>query len=127
MISNVVDLNSRCITIAQFRAKHTLKARRCCDKYDFMAIKYFTLHSAKHKCVMKACISSDVVEFLQSFIMWWMLWVYMYVFFYYLSAKWLYDIIQIHIITKLHLPKHNITQLWIIDKFWINTRSVSWL
>lgn len=60
MISNVVDLNSRCITIAQFRAKHTLKARRCCDKYDFMAIKYFTLHSAKSKCVMRACISSGI-------------------------------------------------------------------
>lgn len=45
VISDVVNLNCRCISIAELRTQHALEARRCCDKYNFMAIKYFTLDS----------------------------------------------------------------------------------
>lgn len=43
MISDVVDLNSWHVAIAQFWAEHTLKAWRCSDQNDFVSVEYFTL------------------------------------------------------------------------------------
>lgn len=53
VISNVVNLNCRCISIAELWTQHALEARWCCDKYNFMAIKYFTLDSVAHNVVQK--------------------------------------------------------------------------
>lgn len=45
MITNVVYLHDRWISLAQLRAQHVSEPRRGCDQHDLMAVKDSTLNS----------------------------------------------------------------------------------
>lgn len=48
MISNVVDLNGRCVVVVHSCDEHVLEAGRCRDQNDFVAVNDFVVDSVSN-------------------------------------------------------------------------------